>query len=73
MPPPDLTDEDLDVIVRYARRKFDTERWPLSAEMRPIREALEKLAPKRAPSLPPKVYAPPRATAKQRRGRDPRS
>jgi hypothetical protein len=36
--------------------------------MRPIREVLEKAVPKRPPSPPIKVYALPRATAKQRRG-----
>ena len=67
MPRPDLTDEELDILINYARRKFDGERWPYSVELRPIKDVLDKLKPARAPAEPAKIYAPPRATAKQRR------
>jgi hypothetical protein len=72
MPPIDLSSDELDILVTYARQKFASECWPFSAQMRPVREVLDKLKPPKQPAPPAKVYAPPRATAKQRRGRDPR-
>src|SRR3954464_156869 len=38
-----LSPEDTQVLIEHARRKFAEERWPLSTELRPVREALAKL------------------------------
>ena len=64
----DLTDDEAKTLIAYVRKKYGEERYPLSIELRPLREVLDKIDPpkKRAPSPPPKIYAPPRATAKQR-------
>jgi hypothetical protein len=53
--PLDLTDDEIQALIDYARRKFAEERWPLSPELRPIREVLEKLDPKPKPApFPPR-------------------
>jgi hypothetical protein len=58
---------------RFDRCRGNSELPMLGVELRPIREALDKLKPARPPAEPTKIYAPPRGTAKQRRGMDPRS
>lgn len=70
----ELSDDQMDALVRYVRAKLAAERFPNWSAYRPLREALDVLTPPkpRVPSSPVKIYAPPRATAQQRRGRDPR-
>jgi hypothetical protein len=68
MPPIDLSPDELETLADYARKKYASERWPLSIELRPVREILDKVFPRRPPAPSPKVYAPPKATPKQRRG-----
>jgi hypothetical protein len=75
MPQLDLSDDQAHALKRYLRAKLDGERFPLWSAYNPIREVLAMLDPPkpRTDTFPTvKVYAPPRATAKQRRGRDPR-
>jgi hypothetical protein len=50
---------------------IDDGRYPHSERIRTLKGILDKLVPPpvREPLPPPKVYAPPRATPKQRRGR----
>lgn len=56
----ELSPEDTEALITYARQKFAEERYPLSRVLRPIREALEKLDPKPAPvpQPPRKPYVP---------------
>jgi hypothetical protein len=54
--PPDLTDDETQALIDYARRKFEEKRWPLSPALRPIREVLDKIDPKPEPE--PKPYVP---------------
>jgi hypothetical protein len=57
---PALSPDDTQALIDYARRKYAEERWPLSPELRPIREVLEKLdpRPKPEPFPPKKPYVP---------------
>jgi hypothetical protein len=76
MPQLDLTDNQAEALKLYLRAKLDSERFPLWSAYNPIREVLAMLDPPKPradPLPPPKIYAPPRGTAKQRRGMDPRS
>ena len=45
-------------LIDYARRKYAEERWPLSPDLRPVREIIEKLKPKPAPLPERKPYVP---------------
>jgi hypothetical protein len=49
----DLTDDEITILLDYARRKYAEERWPLSPELRAVREALAKLDAKPAPEQSP--------------------
>ena len=40
---PELSDDEVERLINYARHKYAEERWPLSPELRPVREALAKL------------------------------
>jgi hypothetical protein len=55
-----LTDEEIHGVIAYARGKFAAEPYPFAPALRPIREALAKLAPQPTPSPlpPPKPYVP---------------
>jgi hypothetical protein len=55
-----LTNADIETLLAYARRKYAEERWPLSPELRPVREALAKLDANSAsaPQPTPKSHAP---------------
>ena len=66
---PALTDEETLTLIDYARRKYAEERWPLSADLRQVREALAKLDAQPARELlpPRKPYVP--SLAAQRRGK----
>jgi hypothetical protein len=57
--------KELDGIIR-------NDRYPFSKRIRTLKAILAKLRPEpvREPLPPPKVYAPPKATAAQRRRRD---
>src|SRR5262249_7126084 len=48
------------IDIAYARNKFGAERYPFAPALRPIREALAKLDPKRVPQppAPEKPYVP---------------
>jgi hypothetical protein len=65
----DLTDDELAALTRLLKRTLDTDRFPLSPRLYPLRAILEKIEPPppREPRPPPKVYTPPRASAHQRR------
>ena len=75
MSEPDLTqlsDEETQALVDYARRKFGVRRWPTSLGLRHVREVIEKLDPKAAPEplpAPEKRVEPSwRMARKRRRG-----
>lgn len=63
-------DEEV-ALVRELKRVIDNDRYPFSVRIRTLKGILGKLAPPpvREPRPPPKVYEPPRATPRQRRGR----
>jgi hypothetical protein len=62
-----LPPEDAQLLIEYAKRKYAEERWPLSPSLRPIREALAKVA-RKEPLQGPKPYMPSMwARRKQRR------
>jgi len=69
MPNLDLLDDEHAALVRLVRKALDTDRYPLSPRLYPLRSILEKLEPQRVSEAtpPPKVSAPPRATAARRR------
>jgi hypothetical protein len=69
MPNLELTDEERAALLRLIKKALDTDRYPLSPRVYPLRSILDKLEPQpvREPRPAPKVYAPPKATAKQRR------
>src|SRR5260221_3887072 len=49
MTEPALSDEETQILIDYARRKFAAERWPVSPALQPVREITEKLNPKSEP------------------------
>ena len=61
----DLTKEETDALAKLLSRTIDDDRYPLSPRIRTLKGILAKLRPEpaREPLPPPKVYAPPRATA----------
>ena len=65
----DLTDEETDALARLLSRTIDDDRYPLSSRVQTLKAILAKIRPEpvREPLPPPKVYAPPRATAVRRR------
>jgi len=68
MTEPALSPEETAILIDYARRKYAEERWPLAPELRPVREAIEKL--RGNPELPPapaKPYEPSTVLRKKRR------
>jgi hypothetical protein len=71
MPNLDLTDEELAALLRLVKQVLNTDRYPLSPRLYPLRSILEKLEPQpvREPLPPPKIYVPPQATAARRRRR----
>jgi hypothetical protein len=70
MPNLDLTDEEHAALLRLVKRTLDSDRFPLSPRLYPLRAILAKLAPEpvRHVPPPPKVYAPPRVGRYRRRG-----
>ena len=71
MPNLGLTDEERAALLRLVKQAIDADRYPLSPRLYPLRSILEKLEPQpvREVRPPPKLYAPPKATAVQRRRR----
>jgi hypothetical protein len=65
----DLTDEEAAALIKELGDITGNDRYPFSARIRTLRAILSKLRPEpaREPLRPPKVYAPPRATAARRR------
>jgi hypothetical protein len=68
---PELSPEDTRCLIEYAMRKYAEERWPLSPELRQVREALMKLdrRPAPAPLLPAKPYVPSLAMQRKKKRR----
>jgi hypothetical protein len=66
----DLTDEETDALAGLLRRTIDDDRYPLSPRVQTLKAVLAKIQPElaREPLPPAKVYAPPRASGRQRRG-----
>jgi hypothetical protein len=67
----DLTDDETAALVRLLKRTIDNDRYPLSPRLAPLKAILAKREPPKPgePQPPPRTYAPPRAAARQRRGR----
>ena len=67
----DLTDDETAALTPLLKHTIDNDRYPLSARLYPLRAILAKLEPPkpREPRPLPRVHAPPRATARQRRPR----
>jgi hypothetical protein len=65
----DLSDEESAALAQELHDIVESDRYPFSARIRTLRAILAKLRPEpvREPLPPPKVYAPPRATALRRR------
>jgi hypothetical protein len=66
----DLSDEETTALLRLLSTTIDEDRYPLSPRVQTLKAILAKLRPEpvREPLPPPKVYAPPRASGRQRRG-----
>jgi hypothetical protein len=65
----DLTDEDTAALTRELAGITGSDRYPFSGRIRTLRAILAKLRAIREPLLPPKVYAPPRASPAESRRR----
>jgi hypothetical protein len=69
----DLSDEEAAALIKELANITGNDRYPFSPRIQTLRAILTKLRtePVREPLPPPKVYAPPRATAirRQRNGR----
>jgi hypothetical protein len=65
----DLTDEEAAALTQELHDIVENDRYPFSPRIRTLRAILNKLRPEpvRKPLPPPKVYAPPRASAARRR------
>ena len=64
----DLTHEETGALTQELHDIVENDRYPFSPRIRTLRGILAKLRPEpaREPLPPPKVYAPPRATAARR-------
>jgi hypothetical protein len=64
----DLTDDEAAALIRELHDIIESDKYPFSPRIRVLRAILAKLKPEPAREpLPPKVYAPPRATLARRR------
>jgi hypothetical protein len=65
----DLTDDEAAALTQELHNIVENDRYPFSPRIRTLRAILGKLRPEpvRKPLPPPRVYAPPRATAAKRR------
>ena len=64
----DLNDEETTALARLLGDAIEADRFPLSPRVQTLKGILAKIRPEpaREPLPPPKVYAPPRAAARQR-------
>jgi hypothetical protein len=64
----DLTHEETGALARLLSQTINGHRYPLASRIQTLKAILAKIRPEpaRAPLPPPKVYAPPRATAARR-------
>jgi hypothetical protein len=64
---PEPSPDDIQTLLTYAKRKYAEEQWPDSLALLPVREALERVFPRKEPKpLPPhKPHIP--SLAEQRR------
>ena len=55
-----LSDDEIQRLISYAREKFEAERYPFAPALRPVREVFAKLDPKPIPRppAPKKPYVP---------------
>ena len=69
--PLNLSDDERLALIGLLQRTIYEARFPYSPRLDPLKTILAKLVPEpvREPLPPPKVYAPPRAKPRQRRGR----
>ena len=68
----ELTGDEKQVLVAALKRAIDGDRYFLSSRVQTLKSILSRLEPQKPapPPLPPVQYfAPPRATARQRRAR----
>jgi hypothetical protein len=68
----ELTADEKQVLIAALKRAIDSDRYFLSARVRVLQSILSRLESQKPapPPLPPvQFFAPPRATAKQRRAR----
>jgi hypothetical protein len=65
----ELSDDEVVALIRELADIVENDRYPLSPRIRTLKAILAKLRPEavREPLPPPKIYAPPRATAARRR------
>jgi hypothetical protein len=72
MPHLDLSDDEAATLIKELHAIVKNNRYQFSPRIRTLRGILAKLQPEpsREPLPPPKVYAPPRATAARRRRRE---
>ena len=66
-----LTDDEIQGLIGYARDKYAAEPYPFALALRPVREVLAKLDPKpeREPTAPKKPYVPSLVLQKKNRRR----
>ena len=67
---PDPTETEKFALIELLKQEIDRARFPLSPRIVTLRRILDKLdpQPEHEPLPPPRIYAPPRAKAGQRRG-----
>ena len=67
----DLSDDETAALTKELDKITRNDRYPFSERIRTLKAILAKLRPEpvREPVPPPKVYAPPKATAATRRRR----
>ena len=49
MTEPELSEDEIRILIDYARQRFAEERWPLSPALRPVQAIMDKLNPKPEP------------------------
>ena len=66
---PDLSPEELEALIAYARDKFGGERYPFAQVLRPVRDLLAKIDPKPKPEPLPlnRPYVPSLLMQKKKR------
>jgi hypothetical protein len=65
----ELSDAERDALARFLRSEIDTDRYPLSPRLAPLKAFLAKLnsKPQAQPLPPPKTGTPSRVMARKRR------